>query len=277
MSCPLQRGDGRRQSFGSNQQVIRVKRRNRKQTDICLSERLGERCQHADFRQNEGPMNFQDAPASLGMYSYGNERKLRHDGKFIAGARNGKEWTLGRPLGDRRVGGETGNGEALGQHAEFKMTVRGGHGELEQTPHEATVDGDRGAVLFTAMPSAAYSLASVRAKPVTAARIEFEPSRPSTARFTADDVIVIRRPHLFFCIRGRVSLQKMVLIRSWSRAARQASSGAFLKTLDGGSPELVTQISMRPKRSSTVAAKAATAAESVTFNACCSTSPPVVF
>src|SRR5207237_8453424 len=102
------------------------------------------------------------------------------------------------------------------------------------------------------MPSAAYSLARVRAKPVTAARTELESSRPSTGCLTADEVMVIRRPHLFFCIRGKVSLaKKTVLIRSWSTAERQSSGLVFLKVLDGGPPELVTQISVRPKRAST--------------------------
>src|SRR6202158_6116889 len=114
----------------------------------------------------------------------------------------------------------------------------------------------------------AYSLASVRASPVTAARTELESNRPSTGCLTADEVIVIRQPHLFFCMRGRVSLaKKMVLIRSWSTAARQSSGMVFLNTLDGGPPELVTQMSIRPKRVSTAATNAATAAESVTSNA----------
>src|SRR5947199_10421530 len=116
--------------------------------------------------------------------------------------------------------------------------------------------------------AAAYSLARVRARPVMAARIEFESSRPSTGCLTADDVIVISRPHLFFCMRGRVSLaKKTVLIRSWSTAERQSSGFVLLKELDGGPPELVTQISMRPKRASTTATKAATAVESVTSRA----------
>src|SRR5713101_7906374 len=118
-----------------------------------------------------------------------------------------------------------------------------------------------GQTLFTVMPAAAYSLASVRARPVTAARIEFESRSPSTGCLTAEEVIVIRRPHLFFCMRGRVSLAKQtVLIRSWSRAARHASGGVFLNRLDGGPPELVTQISTRPKRASVAATKEATAA-----------------
>src|SRR5437867_6097238 len=118
------------------------------------------------------------------------------------------------------------------------------------------------------MPSAAYSLASVRASPVTAARTELESKRPSTGCLTADEVMVIRRPHLFFCMRGKVSLaKKTALIRSWSTAERQSSGLVFLKELDGGPPELVTQISMRPKRASTTATKAATAVESVTSRA----------
>src|SRR5438445_13315622 len=118
------------------------------------------------------------------------------------------------------------------------------------------------------MPSAAYSFARVRAKPTTAARIEFESNRPSTGCLTADEVMVIRRPHLFFCIRGKVSLaKKMVLIRSWSIAERQSSGLVFLKELDGGPPELVTQMSMRPKLASTAETNATTAEESVTSNA----------
>src|SRR6266566_1723409 len=74
------------------------------------------------------------------------------------------------------------------------------------------------------MPSAAYSLASVRARPVTAARTELESKRPSTGCFTADEVMVIKRPHLFFRMCGRVSLaKKTVLISSWSTAEPQSS------------------------------------------------------
>src|SRR5215470_12112111 len=128
------------------------------------------------------------------------------------------------------------------------------------------------------MPSAAYSLASVRAKPVTDARTELESSSPSTGCLTAEDVMVIRRPHLFFCMRGKVSLaKKMVLIRSCSTAERQSSGLVFLKELDGGPPELVTQMSRRPKRASTAATKDVTAAESVTSRAWWKTSRPVAF
>src|SRR5215475_108326 len=78
------------------------------------------------------------------------------------------------------------------------------------------------------MPSAAYSLASVRAKPVTAARTELERSSPSTGCFTAEEVIVMRRPHFFFCMRGKASLaKKTVLIRSCSMAERQSSGLVF--------------------------------------------------
>jgi len=58
-------------------------------------------------------------------------------------------------------------------------------------------------------------------------------------------------------------------------ATRQSSGWVFLNELDGGPPELVTQISRRPKRSSTAATKAATAAESATSRAWWKTSRPV--
>src|SRR5260370_14248151 len=61
-----------------------------------------------------------------------------------------------------------------------------------------------GQTLFTVMPYGAYSFASVRARPVTAARTELESSKPSTGCFTADDVMVMNRPQLFFFIRGSV-------------------------------------------------------------------------
>src|SRR6266436_9754980 len=63
----------------------------------------------------------------------------------------------------------------------------------------------RSQTLFTVIPCAPYSLARVRARPVTPARREFESSRPSTGCFTEYDVMVRNRPHLFFCIRGSVS------------------------------------------------------------------------
>src|ERR1700746_169850 len=112
------------------------------------------------------------------------------------------------------------------------------------------------------MPSAAYSLASGRARPVTAARTELESKRPSTGCFTADEVMVIKRPHLFFRMCGRVSLaKKTVLISSWSTAEPQSSGLVLSKELDGGPPELVTQMSIRPNWASTAETKDAIATE----------------
>jgi len=100
---------------------------NGKQADFCFSEWRGERSQDADLRQNEGPMNSQDAPSALGLNAEGNEREFGDNGMSIAGARDGKEWTLRRPGRDGQIGDEPGNGEALGQQTEFKVTSRGGH------------------------------------------------------------------------------------------------------------------------------------------------------
>src|SRR5437588_1510584 len=118
------------------------------------------------------------------------------------------------------------------------------------------------------MPTASYSLPTLRASPVTATRSQFESTRPPTGCFTAEEVMVIKRPHLFFCMRGKPSLaKKMVLIKSWSTVERQSSGFVFLKELDGGPPELVTQISRRPKWVSTAPTNEATAGESVTSRA----------
>src|SRR5579883_1791936 len=102
------------------------------------------------------------------------------------------------------------------------------------------------------MPNGAYSVASVLASPATAARRELESNSPSTGCLTADEVMVIRRPHPFCCIRGSTSLEKYTVLKSnCSAAAFHSPADVSRKGLDGGPPELVTQISMRPKRSST--------------------------
>src|SRR5580704_11114404 len=126
------------------------------------------------------------------------------------------------------------------------------------------------------MPCAAYSFASVLARPVTAERLELESSSPSTGCFTAEDVMVMKRPHLFFCMRGKVSLaKKTVLISRRSTADRQSSALASANILDGGPPELVTQMSTRPKRDSTAATNWEMAAGLVTSTAWWKTSRPV--
>src|SRR5262249_11855473 len=99
------------------------------------------------------------------------------------------------------------------------------------------------------MPNLAYSLESVFAKPATADRMEFESSRPSTGCLTVVEVMVMNRPHPFFFIRGSVSRAKYTVLRSKrSTADRQSSGRVSTKSLDGGPPELVTQMSIFPKR-----------------------------
>src|SRR6267143_1359084 len=68
----------------------------------------------------------------------------------------------------------------------------------------------------------------------------------------------------------------MVLIRSWSSAARLASGGEFLNILDGGLRELVTRIRALQKPTSTAETKAATAIESVTSSAPSRACRPVI-
>src|SRR5579883_1070276 len=106
------------------------------------------------------------------------------------------------------------------------------------------------------MPNGAYSVASVLASPATAARRDLASKSPSTGCLTADDVMLIRRPHRLCSTRASTSLEKCTgLKRNCSAAAYRSSADVSRKGLDGGPPELVTQISMRPKRSSTAATK----------------------
>src|SRR5260370_36484326 len=69
----------------------------------------------------------------------------------------------------------------------------------------------------------------------------------------------------------------MALIRSWSKAARQASGGVFLNILDGEPPELVTRIRSRPGRAQIAVTDDVTVPESVTSSVSCRTSQFVIF
>src|ERR1700730_2772829 len=71
-----------------------------------------------------------------------------------------------------------------------------------------------GQALFTAMPYDAYSFASVRAGPVTAERTELESTNPPTGCFTADEVMVMNLPQLFFFLRRSVSRAKKTVLIS---------------------------------------------------------------
>src|SRR5260370_4422533 len=86
-------------------------------------------------------MNFQDAPARLGLNSRRDERDFGDDGKLIAGPCDAKEWTLRCPGRNGRTGREPGNSKAFGQQTELETTDRGGHGELEEAPDKTIVYG----------------------------------------------------------------------------------------------------------------------------------------
>src|SRR5438094_7215808 len=81
-------------------------------------------------------MNFQDAPAGLGLNADGNARKFGDDRKFITSARNGEERTLRRPMGNRQIARERGNAEASGKRPNSKLRGLAGIEGLEKTAEE---------------------------------------------------------------------------------------------------------------------------------------------
>src|SRR5215470_2782131 len=115
------------------------------------------------------------------------------------------------------------------------------------------------------MPNFAYSPASVFARPLTAERTEFDSNNPSTGCLTVVEVMVMKRPQPFFFMRGRVSRAKYTVLSSKrSTADRQSSGRVSANSLDGGPPELVTQISIFPKRCSVAETNEATSDSRVT-------------
>jgi hypothetical protein len=71
-------------------------------------------------------------------------------------------------------------------------------------------------MLLTVMPNGATSFASVRAKPVTAARMLFESISPSTGCFTVIDVTLMTRPHRRSFIPGSTRRVSSTALRSVS-------------------------------------------------------------
>ena len=97
------------------------------------------------------------------------------------------------------------------------------------------------------MPNGATSFASVRAKPVTAARTLLDRIRLSTGCFTAIDVTLMMRPHRRSFIPGSTArTSSTTLSRFWRTAASQASARAISNGPAGGPPPLVTRMSTRP-------------------------------
>ncbi len=105
-------------------------------------------------------------------------------------------------------------------------------------------------MLFTVIPSAATSFASVRAKPVNPARRLFDNIRLSTGCFTAIDVMLRMRPQRRCFIPGRTCRASSIALKSVSRIASSHCSRLNCSNVPaGGPPALVTRISMRPNRS----------------------------
>src|SRR5437867_848079 len=105
-------------------------------------------------------------------------------------------------------------------------------------------------MLLTVIPYRATSFASVRAKPVTAARRLFDRISPSTGCFTAIDVTLMMRPHCRSFMPGSTSrVSSTALRRVSSTACCHASQSCASNGPDGGPPAFVTRTSTRPKRS----------------------------
>ncbi len=126
-----------------------------------------------------------------------------------------------------------------------------------------------GMTLFTVMPWVATSLASVRAKPVTAARTALLRISPSTGCLAAIDVTLTMRPQPRACMPGRTPRTRaMTLCKVVRSAWSHAASSCCWNGPAGGPPALVTRMSTPPcariAASSTAATPAAVATSATT-------------
>jgi len=204
VSCPLQRGNGCRQCFR--------KRRagNPYQTSIRQNKLIFASASGAASAAStpisdkaKGPCAFRTRQPDCDCTPSG----TREDSATIESSSPArvteKKGTLHRPGRNGRVGGQPGNSEALGQQTEFKVTGRGGHRALEHAPHQATMDCGAG-----------------RAAEASTGCLT---GRRSNRNQTSS--LVSLHP------RQSLAGKTMVLIRSWSSAARLASGGTFLSIL----------------------------------------------
>src|SRR5436305_1541399 len=136
-----------------NQQVIRIKRRNREQTYFRRGKLCRQRRQHTDLGQCKRTLYLQRAPS----YFRG------HSTRNATTAANSSGVPM-RPAGiSRAQPANTSSGWTCVR--EEMLVARESSRAVRVYP---------GQTLFTVIPWAAYSLASVRASPVTAARTELE-------------------------------------------------------------------------------------------------------
>src|SRR6185503_2248988 len=105
-------------------------------------------------------------------------------------------------------------------------------------------------MLFTVIPWAATSFASVRAKPVSPARKLFDNIRFSTGCFTAIEVMLRMRPQRRSFMPGRTCRANSIALKRVSRIASSHCSRVICSNVPaGGPPALVTRMSIRPNRS----------------------------
>lgn len=72
-------------------------------------------------------MNFENAPAGLGLHTDGNAREFTNNRKLITSATNREKGTFCGPSRDGRIGGETGDSKTLGKEAELEKAGRKCH------------------------------------------------------------------------------------------------------------------------------------------------------
>jgi len=126
-----------REGLRGDQQVIRFKSEFANKLIFAFGEGRGKRGQNADFRQDERPINFEDAPPGLGLHSHRYAREFTDDGKFIASARDGEEGALRLPMRESAHRPRAANRETFWQKSEFEVAGGDGHCELEETPDKA--------------------------------------------------------------------------------------------------------------------------------------------
>ena len=120
MSCSRQDFHRPRNIFLLDQNVIGIKRRNGKNWDPGLRQRIKESRQHACQRKGKWPFQFQRDPAFFATHIVRHPLFPAYNRELVTRANKREERCFQRPLRNGRISPQAANRKALRQKPEFQ-------------------------------------------------------------------------------------------------------------------------------------------------------------
>jgi hypothetical protein len=109
------------QVLALDQDIIAIKRRDRKDRDPRFRQRLQKRRQHAGHRKRERPFEFQRRPSAFGLRAFRHTILRADNRKLIVCAHYAEKSALECPRRNPGIGGKPAHRQPLQQNAVFQM------------------------------------------------------------------------------------------------------------------------------------------------------------